>query len=296
MNQKIYKIRNRKIKISNPDKLFYPDMKITKKDVVNYYSKIAKIMIVHAKDRPLNMHRAPDGAQGENFYQQDISDYFPDWINRIEVEKREGGKVTHAICNNIETLVYLAGQAVLTFHIWLSKVDNIKKPDKLIFDLDPPSNKGFESVIYGARKLKEYFDKKSVQTYIMTTGSKGLHIIVPLKPKKNFKDVREKAKNIAKELSEKYPDKLTIEQYKNKREGRLFLDYLRNSFGQTSVSPYSLRIIPGAPIATPISWEELNNKKLNSQTYNIKNIFKRLGQKKDPWKDFYKNQATIENI
>ncbi|MFO7928306.1 MAG: non-homologous end-joining DNA ligase [Candidatus Humimicrobiaceae bacterium] len=294
MSKKTYNVNNRKIIISNLDKIFFPEINISKQDIIEYYSKISSIMIPHTRDRLLNMHRAPDGVKGENFYQQEISDYFPKWIARVEVEKREGGKITHALCNNKETLIYLSGQAVITFHTWLSRAQLLEKPDKLIFDLDPPPSKDFNSVVYGALKLKEYFDQKSVKSYIMTTGSKGLHVVVPLKPEKEFSEVRKKAKNIAAKLAEKYPQELTTKQHKDKRGGRLFLDYLRNSYGQTSVSPYSLRIMPRAPIATPLDWDELKNKSLESQTYNIKNIFKRLGQKEDPWKDFFKNQSDIE--
>ncbi len=294
MSEKTYKVNNRKIIISNLHKIIYPDINVTKRDIVEYYSKISSTMIPHTRNRPLNMHRAPDGMNGEKFYQQKISDYFPNWIARVEVKKREGGKIIHVLCNNKETLLYLSGQAVLTFHTWLSRAQFLEKPDKLIFDLDPPSSKGFSSVVYGAFKLKEYFDQKSVKSYIMTTGSKGLHVIVPIKPGKKFSEVRKKAKNIATKLAEKYPQELTTEQHKDKRGGRLFLDYLRNSYGQTSVSPYSLRIMPRAPVATPLDWDELKNKSLESQTYNIKNIFKRLGQKEDPWEDFFKNQSDIE--
>lgn len=296
MSDKTYKIGKKNIEISNIEKAFFQDINITKEDVINYYSGIADVMVPHMKDRPLNMHRAPDGVNGENFYQQEMSDYFPEWIDHAEVKKREGGTISHALCNNKESLVYLAGQAVLTFHVWLSKTDNIRKPDKLIFDLDPSPNGNFDSVIYGALKLKEYFDEKSATTYIMTTGSKGLHVIIPLRPENDFDEVRKKAEEIASGLSEKYPDNLTTEQQKNKRKGRLFLDYLRNSYGQTSVAPYSIRIIEGAPIATPLSWEELKDKDINSRTYNIKNIFRRMGQKVDPWRDFENYEVRLKNI
>ncbi|MGM0365100.1 MAG: non-homologous end-joining DNA ligase [Actinomycetota bacterium] len=296
MSKKTYKYDGKRITVSNLEKIFYPDKGYTKKDIIGYYIKIAQVILPHLRNRPLNMHRAPDGLKGENFYQQDISDYFPQWIDRISIRKKEGGTITHVLCNKKETLLYLAGQAVITMHVWLSTTAYLNKPDKLLFDLDPPQDSGFESVKRGALKLKEYFDSFSVKSFVMTTGSKGLHVAVPLVPEYEFDEVRLAAKKIAASLTRNFPECFTTEQPKAKREGRLFLDYLRNSYGQTSVCPYSLRILPRAPAATPLDWEELKKPGLNARTYHLGNIPKRLGQKKDPWKDFNEHRLSLKKI
>jgi len=200
------------------------------------------------------------------------------------------------LCNREETLLYLAGQAVITLHTWLSRTDSIEKPDKLLFDLDPPPGSGFQAVKSGALKLKEHFDSLSVKSFVMTTGSKGLHVVVSLIPEYGFEKVRESAKKIAKCLADSFPERFTTEQLKAKREDRLFLDYLRNSYGQTSVCPYSLRILPQAPVATPLDWEELKKPSLNARAYHLSNIFKRLGNQKDPWQNLYRQRVSLKKI
>ncbi len=284
------KVDSHLIEISNKDKILFPKSKIKKLDLINYYEKISKTMIPHIKDRPIVMHRFPDGIKDSGFYQKNVSDYFPKWISTIRL-KKEDGTVEHVLCQNKSTLVYLANQACITPHIWLSKKGTIRKPDKLIFDLDPPDN-DFGMVVHGAKSLKNLLEKIGLIPFVMTTGSRGLHVVVPLMPKTNYDKVRNFAKDVGKFL-EKTDDELTIQTRKNKRKGRLFIDYLRNSYAQSSVAPYSIRPIENAPVATPIDWNELQRKKMNSQYYNIKNIFKRLKRKPDPWKNIYSKSKSL---
>ncbi len=284
------KINSHLIEISNENKILFPKSKIKKSDLINYYEKISKTISPHIKDRPIVMHRFPDGIQDPGFYQKNVSDYFPKWISTIKL-KKEDGTVEHVLCQNKATLVYLANQACITPHIWLSKKGAIRNPDKLIFDLDPP-NTDFDLVIHGAKSLKKLLEKIGLVPFVMTTGSRGLHVVVPLLPKSSYDVVRDFAKDIGKFL-ENTDDNLTIQTRKNKRKGRLFIDYLRNSYAQSSVAPYSIRPIENAPVATPIDWDELQRKKMNSQYYNIKNIFKRLKRKSDPWKNIYSKSKSI---
>ncbi|MCG9479296.1 MAG: non-homologous end-joining DNA ligase [Actinomycetia bacterium] len=296
MNKRTYKIEGKIIEASHLEKIFYPGQKIRKQDILDYYQKIASIMLPHLKGRPLNMHRAPDGIEGETFYQQDAPDYFPRWIDLIEVTRADGTRLSHAICNSKAALIYLSNQAVLSFHTWLSTAGNIKKPDKMIFDLDPPPEGDFRSVIEGALIIKDSFASMSVHCRVMTTGSKGLHVVIPITPEYSFKEVREVARKIAEILVSKFPGKFTLEPLKKNRQGKLYLDYARNSFGQTTICPYSLRILPTAPIATPLDWEELQKPGIGPQTYNIGNIFRRLGQKQDPWKNIYSHSENLETM
>ncbi|MDX1596039.1 MAG: non-homologous end-joining DNA ligase [Nitrosopumilaceae archaeon] len=278
------------IEISNKDKILFPKSKITKLDLVDYYEKISPLLLPHLRNRPIVMQRFPDGIHSSGFYQKNVSDYFPKWISTIKLRKKDGS-VRHVLCQDKSTLLYIVNQACITPHIWLSKKGNIRKPDKLLFDLDPPSN-DFGLVSYGAKKINTLLDELELNSFVMTTGSRGLHVVVPIIPKHDFDTVRTFAKNIGDYL-EKTNKKLTTQTRKNKRKGRLFIDYLRNSYGQNSVAPYSIRAIEGAPVATPLEWDELNRKKINSQYYTIKNIFKRLKQKPDPWKDIGKKSKSI---
>jgi len=271
------------VETSNEEKLFFPDENITKDDLINYYQEIADKMVPYLKERPLVMKRYPDGIKGESFFQKEIGDYFPDWIERVKVKKK-GGTVTHVQCDNAATLVYLANQACIELHPWLSRSDKLHYPDQLIIDLDP-SGDDFSQAVFGARVLKELFDELDLKAFLKTTGSRGLHVLVPLDRRANFDKVREFAQDTAKLLAQRHSDKLTIEARKAKRRGRLLIDTARNAYAQTAVAPYAVRAKPGAPVATPLDWDELANKKLNSQSYNVRNIFRRLGRKTDPWKD-----------
>lgn len=269
------------VTITNPDKLLFPDG-ITKGDLIEYYATIAPIMLPYLKDRALMMHRFPDGITGESFYQKDASSYFPRWIKQAQVPK-EGGYNNYVVCQNKATLVYLANQACITPHVWLSRVDNLNYPDKMIFDLDPSSH-DFQLVCHIALRLKEILESVKLHPYAMTTGSHGIHVTVPLDRTCSFEEVKAFALQCARRLLEKEPEHVTIEIRKDKRQGRVFIDTLRNQYGSTAVAPYAVRAHPGAPIATPLYWEELLDKSLSSQTYTIKNISSRLRQ--SPWKSF----------
>jgi len=291
---KVYKAGRTNIEISNPDKVFFPLINFSKYDLINYYGNISTYILPHLKGRPVNMKRAPDGIRGESFYQQDAGSYFPEEVDRVRVKKKQNGIVTHVVCNKKSTLILMANLACVTIHIWLSKTSNIKKPDKMVFDLDPPERR-FEPVRFGALKLKEYFDERSVPSFVMTTGSKGLHVVIPIKPENGFKKIREYARRVGDELSVRYPGKFTTEQSIKNRKGRLFVDYMRNSYGITSVCPYSIRLLPDAPVAVPLEWDELQNKKVESRSWTVNNIFKRLDKKGDIWKDFYKHRVNINS-
>lgn len=288
------KKRMKSVATSHSDKILFPASGITKGDLIRYYDKIANDMLPYLKGRPLTMHRFPDGILDEGFYQKNASDYFPNWIKTSKV-KKEGGWVNYVICDNKETLVYLVAQGTITFHVTLSKTDKLDYPDKLIFDLDPSEN-NFKSVVKVAQILRRLLEKElELSTYVMLTGSDGLHLVIPLARAENFDEVRSFAKKVAGYLAAQYPKDITIEMRKNKRKGRLFLDYLRNSYAQTGVSPFSVRALEGAPVAVPIGWEELENGIPNSQAYNIHTIFDRLKEKVNPWKDFGKNAKILSD-
>jgi bifunctional non-homologous end joining protein LigD len=271
------------IETSNEDKVFFPQSGITKGDLIQYYRDIAPVMLPHLQGRPLTMHRFPDGIQEEGFYHKEVPDYFPQWVDRVTVRKKEGGTNEQVVCNKAATLVYLANQACITLHTWLSRADRMNFPDKLVFDLDP-SDGDFEPVRAAAFPLKERLETLGLQPFVMTTGSRGVHVVTPLDCSQDFDTVRAFAENLADSLAEEYPQHLTTEQRKNKRGTRVFVDVLRNSYAQTSVAPYAVRAKPGAPIATPLEWYEMEDTSITSQTYTLRTIFQRMGQRDDPWK------------
>ena len=278
--------------ISHAEKIMFPKSGITKGNLIDYYDGIADRMLPYLKDRPLTLHRFPEGLRVKGFFQKNASGYFPDWIRTARVKKKEGW-VDHVVCDNKDTLVYLANQGTITFHVALSKLNKLDYPDRLIFDLDPPSA-DFRPVVEGAKILREFLEADlGLRTYLMITGSKGLHITVPLVQTENFDIVHDFAKNVAEHMVKAHPDKFTTAMRKDQREGKLFLDYLRNSYGQTGVCPFSVRAIEGAPVATPLYWDELEDNALNARTYTIKNIFIRLKKKDDPWENMESHTISI---
>lgn len=282
------------IEITNTEKIMFPKSGITKGDLVYYYEMIAAYMLPYLKDRPLTLHRFPDGIGKNGFFQKNASKHIPNWI-RTEKIKKEGGWVNHIICDCTETLVYLAGEGTITFHVTLSTIDKLDYPDKLIFDLDPP-NGAFGKVIESAQILRSLLENElGLTTYPMLTGSSGMHLVVSLDRSDNFDAVRAFAKNVAGYLVKNYPEDLTIELRKDQRKGRLFIDYLRNSYAQTAVCPFSARAFENAPVAVPIDWIELRNGIKSTRAFTIETILDRLNHIPDPWKDFDNKRQCLSD-
>ena len=265
------------VEISNADKVLFPKKMITKGDMVSYYHRIAPYMLPFLKDRPLTLQRFPDGITKPGFYQKNASDHFPDFIKTVAVETEEGSN-TQVICNDVKSLVYLANQGTIVFHTWLSQKDKLHQPDKVVFDLDP-SEDDFDKIKEAATVLRAFLKIKNFEPSLMTSGKSGLHLYYKIRRGKDFDEVKEEAKTLAEEITEQRPDLFTTQIRKNKREGRIFLDYLRNAYAQTAVCPYSLRATEAAGIATPIDWKELSRLK-SSAHYHPGNIFRRIAQRK----------------
>jgi bifunctional non-homologous end joining protein LigD len=285
------KVGKHTIEIPHADRVLFPEDGITKGELIDYYGKIAEVMLPYMRDRPVTMHRFPEGIDREGFYQQEVSEYFPDWIKRITVTKKGGGSTTHVVCQNKAMLIYLANQACITPHVWLSRQDKLDYPDLLVFDLDPPGN-DFTPVRKAANWLRSLLMELEVEPFVKTTGSRGVHVLVPLDRTVVFDEVRGLVRDIAGILVRRQPEQLTDEQRKEKRGQRVFIDTMRNSYGQTAVAPYAVRAKQGAPVAAPIDWSELEDKGFNAQTYNIGNIFNKILLNKDPWDDMWRKTCS----
>jgi bifunctional non-homologous end joining protein LigD len=277
--------------LTHPNKIWFPKSKITKQDIAKYYQKIAPYFLKYSKNHLIVLLRFPDGITGQSFYQKQIPDYFPAYIKRKTIDLKKGEKQTLVIIGNKKSLIYLVNQATLTFHSWLSNTKKVNNPDKIVFDFDP-TTKDLKSLRFAVTQMKKILEVHGLVPFLMTTGSKGYHIVVPIKPEHSFDLVHEFAKKLAQDLADTYPDLMTTNPLLKKRKNKIFIDYLRNSYGATSVAPYSIRAIEKAPIATPISWQELS--KTDPQKYNVKNIFKRLTNKGDIWESFEKNRKKLK--
>ena len=282
MSNTVIEICGHEIAVSNADKVLFPSDRITKGELVDYYRRIGDVVVPHYCGRPLTMQRFPDGIGKSGFIQKEAPDYFPDWIAQATLAKR-GGTVRHAVVDDAATLVYLADQGVITPHLGLSRIDAVEMPDRLIFDLDP-SDDDFSKVQFAAQLLRDVCNKVEVATFVQTTGSRGLHVVVPLDRSATFEDVRSFAQSVASELTKRHGDALTVETRKAKRGDRVFIDTARNAYGQTAVAPYAVRPLAGAPVATPLDWSEALSKRMNPRRYGIKNVFRRLANTDDPWR------------
>ena len=268
--------------ITHPDKILFPQSEITKEEIAEYYSMIATRMVAYIKDRPVSLKRYPLGINKDGFFQKNItSKTLPSGVNTVSITKMDKKKISMLLCNNAKALVYMANQDSITPHIWLSRYDKPYIPDRIIFDLDT-SKDDFVLVKKGAMLLKKVLEEKlQLHTFAMTTGSKGIHVMVPIKREYTFDITRKFAQLVARYLVTNYPDIFTDKQRKNQRSGKLFLDCMRNGYGQTAVAPYAVRAIEKAPIAMPIAWHDLP-RITTSQFCTIKNV-NRYYNKKDPW-------------
>jgi bifunctional non-homologous end joining protein LigD len=291
MTMGVIKLGRHSVETANTDKVFFPDAGITKGDLIDYYRRISDVMLPHLKDRPLSLKRFPDGIKKSGFYQKEIGGYFPDWIDRVKIPISNGSN-TQVVCNKAATLVYLANQACITPHMWLSRKGSLQKPDRLIFDFDP-STQGFTRVRKAARLMVHLLDDLGLTVYAQVTGSKGVHLVVPLSEKEDYDSVRKFAMNAASFLEQEHFDLVTTEQRKAKRGNRVFIDTLRNAYGQTAVTPYAVRARPGAPVATPIDPDELKKPNLKADKYTIKTIFRRLSRRDDPWHDLNRHKQSL---
>jgi bifunctional non-homologous end joining protein LigD len=268
----------RDVRISSPDKELFPG--ITKRDLAGYYERVGRIMVRHVRDRPVAMEAFPAGISAPGIYLKNRPKHFPDWIPGVSV-KKHGGSVSHVVIRETAALVYLAGQNVITPHVWTSRADQVDEPDRLIFDLDP-STQRFGEIRAAARATGELLRSLGLEPHAMITGSRGIHVTVPIR-RAPYDEVFAFAKAVAERLVSEHPRKLTTEFHKDKRGNRIFVDVLRNRYAQHAVPPYAVRPRPRAPVAAPLHWDELDDAKLKPDRWTIASLPARLEADGDAW-------------
>lgn len=284
-------LQGRTVNLTHLDRVLYPADGITKGDLVAYYDRVAPIMIRYVVDRPVALKRFPEGLQGDGFFQKNASPHFPDWVGRVEVPKRDGGTTNNVVVTEAACLPYLADQGTLELHSWLSRADDVERADQLVFDLDPPGD-DVDAAREAARLVGEVVDDLGLPSLLKTSGSAGYHVHVVIDRGADV-DAREFAADVARLLARDHPGSVTDQHRKQARRGRVLVDYFRNGFGQTVVAPYSVRARPGAPVSTPIDWSELG--RVDPQRYTVGNLFRRLGQREDPWATMWDQAANLED-
>jgi bifunctional non-homologous end joining protein LigD len=281
----------RKVEITHPDRLLFPADGITKADLADYYAAVADVMVPHVKGRPLTLWRYPRGIDQQGFVQQDFAGTLPDWMTAAEVAK-EGGTVVHPVADRREALVWLANQNCITPHSWLSRRDRLDEPDMIVFDLDPTTT-DFAPVRATARACADVLGDLGLTSYLKTTGSRGLHVVAPISRGTGFDTVRQFARDVAEVVAADDPAHRTVEQRKDKRGDRIYLDVMRNAYAQTAVAPYAVRARRGAPVATPLDWDELGSRSLRPDRFTIRDVPKRVAEQGDPWADMRRHARAL---
>ena len=279
-----------RVEVTHADRVLFPSG-VTKGEMVEYYSDIAEVMVPHVKNRPLTLWRYPRGVGQKGFVQQDFEDSLPDWMGRVKVTK-EGGTLVHPTADNRDALRWLANQNCVIVHSWLSRRDRLHTPDRIIFDLDP-STDDFAVVKATARTVADVLDDLGLVSYVQTTGSRGLHVVTPIKGDADYDTARQFAKSVAEVVADDDPAHRTVEMRKAKRGDRVYLDVMRNAYAQTAVAPYSLRARRDAPVATPLDWDELGRRGLRSDFFTIRDVPKRVAERGDPWSDIARRGRSL---
>jgi bifunctional non-homologous end joining protein LigD len=285
-----------RVRISHPDKVLFPDDGITKADLVDYYQQVAPLMLPLVSGRPVTMQRFPNGIGRGGFLQKQVGDYFPDWIERVTAPNRRTRQgtvreqVTYMVCRDPDDLAYLANQACVTPHVWLSRTPDIYRPDQLVFDLDPASSDP-RVLRLAAAALHELLEELGLASFLKSSGSRGLHVVVPLVPAAETDAVKVFSMVVAEALAARHPDELTTEGRIADRDGRLYLDIGRNGYAQTMAAPYAVRARQGAPVSVPLDWSELDE--FDPGRHTLRNIAERLARP-DPWAGMDQAATTLD--
>ena len=277
MDSKTIKAQGRSIKLTHLGKIFWPQEGYTKEDLINYYASVAKFILPYLKNRPVMLHRYPNGIQKSGFYQKEIGKC-PSWIKTVKI-KHENREITYPLIQDKATLLYLVNLGCIDFHPFLSDSHHLKHPNYLVFDLDP-KGASFDSVIKTALAIHQILEEKHMRNFCKTSGGKGLHIFVPLDGRLDFDASKKLAKSIALMVQKQLPDLISLKKGSNQRQKKVLIDYSRNAWAQTMVSPYSVRPRPHAPVSMPLEWKEVK-KGLNPLKFTLKTAIKRLAIKGD---------------
>ncbi len=278
------------ILLSSPDKIVYPDSLITKKDVADYYWSIKDLILPHIKDRPMTLIRCTDGIEGECFYQKNMNQKIPS-MDTVKLEDNDGDEMEVMVIRDESSLMGAVQMGTIEFHGWGSSVDDPEKPDMLVFDLDPDEGMNIDAVRQGVRDIRSITDELGLVSFLKTSGGKGYHLVIPVNPSAKWEAVRDFAKNLAMTMEEKWPDKYTSNMRKEKRKDRIFIDWIRNGRGATSVASFSLRARKNAPISWPLRWSDLDKVKPGDVTLKNHKTYKKT---LTGWKDFFRTKQGLK--
>lgn len=288
-------IGKRTLKLSNLNKVFWPEEKYTKGDLISYYKEVAPFILPYLKNRPQSLLRFPNGITGESFFQKDARNLKTEWVMRGKVHSRHKEEsIEYLLCQDTESLIYIINLGCIDLNPWNSTIQNLDKPDYLIIDLDP-EDIAFEKVVEVALASREILESLGIESFPKTSGSRGMHIFIPMGAKYDYEQVRFFAELLCHQIHKKLPEITSLVRNPKDRQKKVYLDFLQNIRGQTLASVYSVRAKPGATVSTPLKWSEVNSK-LHPSQFTMKNIFKRLENEGDLFKGILEKGTNIEKV
>ncbi|MEW5784438.1 MAG: non-homologous end-joining DNA ligase [Bacillota bacterium] len=277
----VLQVNDQEVRLTNLDRVLWPDAGFTKQDLIRYFIEAAPCLLPHLINRPLVVQRFPGGIEGEAFYQKNIPEGAPEWLQSHTVEHQEGKLTRYIVAANVETLVWLGNQACLELHPWLSSVGTLDQPDFAVFDLDPMEKSTFDQVRLTALTVREALNRRKMACFPKLSGATGLQIYVPLKPIYPYRRVRDFVEAVCVQVNRALPEFTSLERKVDQREGKIYLDYLQNVRGKTLAAPYSPRPLPGAPVSIPVDWDEIAAGTISPGDYTIKSAVRRIQARGD---------------
>ncbi len=296
MKNQTVEIDGNEVRLTNLDKLMWPEG-YTKADLIKYYVDMAPYILPYISNRLFIMSRFPNGIDGKMFYQKDAPEYTPDWVETYPV-KHEGEDrfVNYIVCNNLATLAWLVNQACIELHIWMAQKERLDYPDIVVFDLDPFPPAGFQDTLEVAMLVKQALNQFGLKGYPKTSGATGLHIFVPVEPEYTYSEVRSGVKVLFEHILATFPEKTTLERLIANRAGKVYLDYGQNTRGHTMTFHYSVRPHPGAPVSTPLTWQEVEKGRVKPSDFTIANIGQRLRQVGDLFQPLLMEKQSLRGL
>ncbi|MBR9999595.1 MAG: DNA ligase D [Cyclobacteriaceae bacterium] len=283
-----------KVTFSNLSKIFWPDEKITKEEVIGYYRDIAEVILPYLKDRPQSLYRTPEGIIKKGFFQKNVKEIVPDWVTTVKLESGSGRTIEYLLCQDTDTLLYMINLGCIEINPWSSSMPKLDNPDYMVFDLDPVELR-FKEVVILALEFKKLFDKLGLPAFCKTSGSRGLHIYIPVQQNYSYGQVQNFVKILETYIHRQNKDLTSFERAPSARQGKIYLDYLQNARGKTMASVYSLRPRPGAPVSAPVRWEELTPH-LTPDAFTLRNMRKRLEKEGDLWSGMFEHRVDMQKV
>jgi bifunctional non-homologous end joining protein LigD len=283
------------VPLTSLDRVYFPGEGLRKGDLIRYYYEVSKYILPYLKDRPLIMKRYPAGIKGQSFHQHDV-DKAPQFARTVALEAEDGGRheVDYIVGDNVATLLYMANLGAIERHPWHSRTRNLDHPDWFVFDLDPSEGVGFETICELALIVREILAGLGLQSYPKTSGSRGLHVYVPVRPAYGYEVIARLAEQVATAAAQERADVATVERSKGKRGKRMiYVDHMQNARGKSVVAPYSVRPRAGATVSAPLTWREVQSKKIRIEDFTIENMLARIRRKGDLFREVLTNKQGL---